>query len=537
MQTILIMLVVSQAKVEIPPAGSPNAALQVAYLDLRSIYLEDERRGPLGQDAPYMRYFWVNSEQVHRNSFLVIFCVHLNKLSILGKLRWPSFVCPDVVRIDIRDYGWDTNGVSLVHEKTADLDPVFHQVATVKEDIKLYRAWPVPGSKKYEPGMYGTRFKKGDKVALPAVWVDNKTADKMRYMACSESPILNAEWWFAQTARQTNIFNVDEPGIGYYDYLALKNRDDFFKLTGTDVKTARRLFRTWSAVVIDSGISEQNRQVVRFGAVSDFVWGTLDTFTQKEKGVLQRNLRDGEYLHDAEEWFGRLPNGLDVTFLGNAKGQRQSTAPDKIGPDRSKLNLKNEGNDFRVHTNLSCIRCHGASDLLKDVDDWARDTFKQGGPLSLTDPDKRVALELESEYLRDINKLLKKDRGDYADAIKEATTSKLNPKGLTCAEFAEQYSDAWDRYGKIRVTPDIAARELGVPKQKLIAGIRAHASKINRGQGDLVLSTWLVNDRGIKRTTWEDTYALAMSLSLGLSPPETVEERKVQRNFEQEKKK
>lgn len=498
---------------EAADVASPSGAVEAALADL--LRLPEDAR-------PYARYFWVTTARgEERDGFLVTFCVQLNMLSRAGKLSWPAFVAPDLLRIDVRDYCWDRHGVLTVWEKTAAADVAFHQQAVVETDkVVLDVAWPggKDGGKRYEQRVYQETFRKGDVVSRPAVWLKEEAAKALRHATYSESPVLPAEWFFGQTARQRSIYNEDEPGIGYYDFLALTDRDEFFKLTGADPKKADELFRTWRAAVLDSGVSEQNRQVFRHGAIGEFVWGTLDTFAAKDKGVLQRNLRDKEFQHDAEEWFGRNGVGLPVMALFDAKGKRQSVAPDKIGADKSALSLKSGSNDLAIHNPLSCIRCHGKSDLLRDVDDWARDTFKQGSPLTLGDPSKPVALELQSQYLRDVNRLLKKDRADYSDAIKEATTSKLNPEGWTCETFAKEYSAAWDRYANRRVTPEIAARELGVSEESLMKGIETFTKA--RGQGDNVLSTWLVSKRGIKRTVWEQSYALAMSTSLGLRPPE-----------------
>jgi hypothetical protein len=496
-------------------AGTPGGAASYARSDT-------EELDP--KDAPYVRYFWVAGDPKHRDDFLVAFCVHLNLLSVKGKIKWPVMIAPDVMRIDVRDYGWDAKERLKAFEKTAEQDYMFHQQAVVKQAGTYQVADPVAGK------MVDKELKAGDILPSPAVWLDRGHMDYLRETLYTESPVLNAEWFFVQTCRQVSMRN-DEEGFGYYDFLQLKTLDDYFALTGTDVKVAAKIARTWRAVVLDSGISEQNRQVIRFGSTAGATWGTLDLFKQKGKGVAERALRDGEFPADATEWFSYLPNGLPVMFLADAKGKAQATAPDKIGPDDSALN---KSRDHRVHVMLSCIRCHGKKEMLLDVDDWARRTFRKGGVLTLADPDKKVALELESDYLRDIERLLKKDRADYSDAVREATTSKLNPKGLTVVQFTKLYGEAYNRYTFDKVTVEVAAREMGVAPKAFLDAVKAFGK--SRGISDNALSTFLVSKTGMRRLTWEDTYALATSVSMGLRPPEEVEEKKVKPAFEKREK-
>ncbi len=513
----LILFVAPSALTAAPIAecGAPNPAVEAALADCKK----------LAKDAqPYARYFWTTTEKGDdRNNFLVVFCAQLNLLSRGGKLKWPTFVAPDLVRIDIRDYYWDENGILSVWEKTAQTDVVFHQQAIVESNNVVLDVYHPGGKdskgKEYERGVYEQTFYKGDIVPSPAIWLKQEAIAALRKATYSESPILVAEWFFCQTARQRSIYNNDEPGTGYYDFLGIKDRETMFKIAVADPDKANEGFRTWRAAVLKSGVSKQNRQVFRHGAIGGFIWGTLDTFVAKDKGVLLRNLRNGEFAHNAEEWFFVLPCGLPGMALFDNKGKRQAVAPDKIGHDKSPLSLKSGSNDLAIHNPLSCIRCHGKFDMLRDVNDVVRKMFKEGGPLKLADYDYKVTLELESEYLRDMNKLLKKDRADYVDAIREVTTSKQNPEGWDCTRFAEEYAASWNRYAEYGVSLKTAARELGCTEEKLLQSIEAFTKQ--RGQGDNVLALWLVDKtETLDRMTWEQSYALAISLTLGIKPPE-----------------
>lgn len=523
-KALALMLLLSAAPAKEPT--SPARAVLVAHSDLIQQHPDDQ---------PFYRYLWVPTAAKLRDEFLIALGFHVNLLSAQGKIKLPLLVAYDVVRLDVRDYGWDKR--LFVWERFAKIDFYFHQKVKVLEDTTFQGVWPggldpdyEDGKKEFKRGKLKVERKAGRTFDGPALWLPQKEMEALRLLTYSEAPILNAEWFFVQSARQVSIRNVQE-GVGYYEWLGLKKREDFFKLTGTDEKVAIALFREWRAVVDKSGISQQSRQIVALGATSGRVWGTLDTFTQKGQGQAKRNLRRGEFAHNAEEWYGVLPNSLFVTFLSDEKGNGAESAPDKIGPDDSPLRV---GRDARVHANLSCIRCHGVDkDFLKPVNDWARRTFRQGGVLSLADKDKKVTLELESQYLRDLDKLLVRDRSDYMDAVREATASQANPKGLTAPAITKLYGEAWNRYVESPLKVADCARELGTRPEKLIAGIEAYAKV--RGGGDLILSSLIDRPpQELTRLEWEDSYALAMTLASGAIPLEQPEKVK---SLEQPKKK
>ena len=520
--------------------ASPASAVKAAHADLAAVAAADEAAAKLAKDyqpqAPFYRYLWVSTPEKHRDDFLVALALQLNLLSVQGKLYLPTLVAPDVVRIDVRHYGWVLHrrgklerNVLPLWEKFAEIDPFFHQRITLLEDATFVVVWPggpdpKQAGKEYKRGKFKLEKKAGRDHFVPGLDLPAKEIEDLRCWTYSEAPVLMAEWWFVQTARQVSLRNVQE-GVGYYDWLGLKSRKDFFALTGADEDLAKKLFRSWREVVRKSGISQQNRQVFALGSASGRVWGTYDTFKQQGAGVAARNLRDGEFAHDAEEWYGFLPNGLWVTFLSDKAGVAQESAPDKIGPDKSAFNV---GNDGRVHANLSCIRCHGVDkDFLKPVNGWAKKAFRQGGVLRIGDKDKEVLLELEGEYLRDLDEALDDDRRVYLRAVRALTASKKHPKGLTAPQLTKLYCEAWNRYAEADVSLDDAAREIGVAPEALQKGIKAYA--VARGGTDLVLSAFIDDPPDvISRLDWEDSVRLAVTLAAGVIPPEQPKKEKAQ---------
>ena len=489
-----------------PVATSPASAVALAAADAIRLPEHDRR---------FYRYFWDPSRD---ENFSLAYGLHLNLLSDQPFLVLPVEVVPGLLRIDTRDYGHDKR--LDVFERFAGLDIFFHEKAKAVEESTVKTYWPGgkwdADDKTYESGMHPYKVPAGHILDVAATWTSapvevspNKfeaAIDVLRRELITETPILNAQWHFAQTARATSIRNRDEK-VGYYQWLGIKDRDSFFALTGVDRKVATALFAEHRAVVLRSGIGQQNRQVVRLGSTAGGVWGTLDPFDQSGRGVARRNLRDGEFVHNAERWYGPLPNGLFATLLSSAKGDVQASAPDQIGPDDSPLNTSR---DFRVHANLSCIRCHGQSDWLRPIDDWARTAFRAGGALRFQEAERKVFVELGSQYLRDLNGLLVRDRAGYAAATMQVT-SRPGRAGLTSARVAAAYARAWDDYVQRGLLPSDAARELGVSEQTWLSALRRYSAAT--GKADLVLSDHLDDPpRPIPRLDWESSYAFAQSI-------------------------
>ena len=495
-----------------PP--SPGDAVAVAAVDIDTVPLEDRT---------YTRYLWVVDPE---ETFQRVFQLHVNLLSREAemirfiKTRNPNdlgitVIKPWLWRIDTRDPRWEPG----VWENIRDNDYLFHRRVKLVKDVTFKTFWPGGTDKKdgkfYKKQSWNDSHKKGTFVSIGAPWLPTAQLNKLREATYSESPIAGAEWLFVQSARQRNLLRRDDSGLGYYDFLQLKNRDDYFKLIGFRVKDSDVFGREMYAAIDKSGVSPQNRLAFRGLALGGAVWGTLDTDQQKERGIAIDNLRPGEFKHNTEEWYGCLPNRLPGTFLSDDKGVAQNVAPgDTHGlHDSSPLN---ESVDKSLHTNLACMRCH-AGQVLKSFRDDVRKQFQKGQFLVLAATKREVNLEFKRLYLSDIYKALDADRKAFQAAFTEATT--LDPedpkdKGWTAARAAKEYARAFHRYADDEVTLEVAARELGVRRSVFLAALRHWAQPL--GLPTLArnsLARFLRKDPlGLSRLTWEDRYAEAQDI-------------------------
>lgn len=538
-----------------PVASSPSAAVRAAYYDAVKIH---------PKDRIYYRYLWWNTRywkdvdstvKVDKpfKQYELLTRSQLALLSSRKVLPQPVIVCPGLLRIDTREVGWDLK--LGVWEKFLGIDFTFHDKVTLLEDATFTVYYPPAyylvntiengkvtnsDSKWYDATYEEVVVKKGQSIFRPKVTVNplvevkpgvmTPGQDELRKILNTEVPILWGIHWFVRVGRQQDINNTIT-GVGYYEWYGIKNRDDFFKLTGTDKRLAIKLFQVFQAYLDESGISQQERQIILLRGTNGLVWGTLDVITQKGRGQPGRNLRLGEFIQDGEEWIGKNPLGLPINIavqakdnnkLGTKAGDLLAFAPPEIGGNKSALNTSNNP---LIHVGDTCWDCHGTGkgkDYLVSFDDWVRKNVRRNKAI-LKDPDKNVTVELESAYMDDIYRQLKRDREDFAFAIARLTSTGDKDPGMTVPEFTNFYRKPFYDYIQERVTVDIAADEMGVPSKVFIQRLKElNDEKTGRGALDPLISNFLLGN-GMRRLAWEDTYSYAMTIAYGANVPELIE--------------
>jgi hypothetical protein len=354
----------------------------------------------------------------------VALSVHVNSVSRAATLAKPVLVKGDLLRVDIRDYKWK----AATWEKLASVEPY-----------------------------YTVRRKIGDKEeVLAARWLPKNEITKLIGWTDSIIPVVRADWFWVQTVVQA------DRKAGYYDFLGLKNRNDYFKLIGSDKKKAEELNKQWAAVLRRSGIATRNRQVMREGVVDAGHWFTLDVTANQTRKKNAINTLLG-YDHDAEEHIAPLPNGLFAYYLSDNKGAQQDSAPDQVGPDTTTTS-----NDARIHSYLSCVRCHREG--LRPLDDYGRRLLSGQGKLAVSN-DRALFDRLATLYLRPLERHRVRDNLEYSEALKE-----VGGNGLTPGKLSQTYTSVWQRWNDNDVTREQAALEIGVDEALLVDALRWYGS-------------------------------------------------------------
>lgn len=421
-----------------------------------------------------------NIPEDYRKEVLQVLTFQLNSLSTEPDFAVPKVITAELLAINLLDYDSEDRIWRKTFEKLAEIDPYFH--------TKIVEDWPGGLDKKYNkiyPAGKYTTYR-----AIPPYKGSQQDLDDLIHYTHSQVPIIRADFFFTQAARQLSLSNK-QTGCGYYDFLGIKDRKDFEKLVAFDEKKSLDIKREIRAAVKDSGVATNPRQVLRLAALTGGYWVTLDTNDPTGKGNAVENPLRGEMVFQAQEIYGFLPNGLFAFLLCDAGGKRQDTAPDFIGPDDSPL--RGSSHDARIHVGLSCIRCH-TNNGLKDVSDWYRKNMVS--PLGFQTPEYRKFLEFKRNYFSNLNDALFLDRSQYSNSLK-------NCNGMKSPDNAEAFGKFWNFYAEDLVGTETAAREYGLKEEEFVKYLKDYATKT--GQLNLTLSGLIQDPQDkIKRVTWEE---------------------------------
>ena len=438
----------------LPLPSTPADAVRAALADAKQLPIEAR---------PYTRYLSLYAvPQSERTDYLRWFTFWAWSLSREAEPGKPRRVTRDLVAIDLRDYGWDP----FVYGRLAAVDPYFHVSTTIDgktaKDAGLYAPWLPPAETAQLALLLG-----------PSPGVTCQTA------------ILRLDWWVYWTSIQDQ-----RGGAGYYDFLGITDRASFESLIGLDPKLAAQRKAEHRAIVEHSGVSHFPRQVLRLVSTDGGAWRTLDVLDDARGARNPIRRLDRDYQHQAEEHYGIGPSGLFVFLLCDQDGKLQDAAPDKIGPDKTRLGH----NRTRIEVGASCVRCH--LEGLRPVSNWMRDVI-QSPTTANVDAERARRLRV---YFRDLESKLKADNAAYATRLKECN-------GLTPAQNAKLFARLWDRYEAPLTLAD-CARELGATLavfERALLEVKS-AGKLDPAFAGLVARV----PRPIRREQWEEAFPLAM---------------------------
>jgi hypothetical protein len=460
---ILFLMLTALAQSTHVPA--PNQAKVVTIESEWSACIADAKKlSP--KVAKYTRYHtFAFTRPRDREAWKLMHIFQLWSISREAEPPRPRRISDTLYAIYLPDYGIDP----LVYGKLTFTDPYFHVRLTdngVKPDGNTPSPAPWVGS------------------------VENQTL--LRTLVDSQAPLLRADWFVVEVSIQDG-----RNGTGYYDFIGVKNLAEFQRAVGADPKLADEAKKRWRAVVKKSGISKFPREIERFGALDGGYWFTLDVL---DKGTDKKNpIRNPfTFVHDVEEHYGKGPAGLPWYFLSNNKGERQDSAPDKIGTDTTR-----KGNRRIIDIGASCIRCH--EEILRPIDNWVKETLKIPATGEF---DEEKAIEIRRLFFRDLQGKLDRDRQDYVERLKECN-------GLTPKKNAENYGRLWDSYVEDQLTLNDCAREVGTNPNRLATTLAAVQAQ---GKLDPVLLDLISNPpSGVLREHWEEVFPI-VQIYLGNKP-------------------
>jgi len=315
-------------------------------------------------------------------------------------------------------------------------------------------------------------------------WVPLPEASRLRALSVSGGAVLRADFFVARAAT-----TVD--GGFYYRLTGIADREaEFFNALGLNVKTIGQLRADEGANLFYSQVTRKVRRLVRRQGPLGGAWQSYDVETSTaERDPIRNPFR---FTYDAAEHIAAQSNGLHRFALYDARGNRQESVPDRIAKDSS-----DPHGDGIVAPMISCVRCHVEDGLRPFSNDQRR---LLAGDLDLFTEKPRDAERLAAFYDTDLAKDLRRDREDYADAVAAATG------GMASAEVAAALADVYRGYVHQLVTPEQAARELGVD-------VAAMIGRLSVSDDPVILA--LCDGIAVQRRQWEASFAQAAVLVKG----------------------
>lgn len=432
-----------------------------------------------------LAHLWNNSEISDEQLRIVRAGVSklINSLSGQRRIAVPAMIDPDglVLRIDLRDYGWD------------------HR----RHWLSLLKVYP-----------YGLQ------VSAPE-------AQKVYELTDCDLPYLRADWF---------VFHASRPPLYHQlvtlpEYVGIPEKLSVLeRLLGVDVEENFKNDRLSRAGFSGekSGVSDHNRIVERHDSKYGYYWPSIDSagdsdrknffnFPLGPKRPGRPNL--GAFDHDGGEIIFSLPNGLQAYMLVKSDGTRINEGPLAIVNDANRFSGSNV-----IVNGISCMGCHKQGMI--PLEDSIRSQYiNRPGDIA----NKVLRLYPEQAVM---NRLVERDRKQFLDSLDEATGSLLRTEPDDVRQitlFPEPItavSKLYDRPLKLADT----ARELGLPETAEVArenGIKATASefatviKFSERLRSLELQP-LTTGESLTRTQWERAFQ-PTARELGTGTPIQVE--------------
>lgn len=474
-----------------------DSSIKFAVGDLLTVPVDDKK---------YMRYFSLhNIPQAKRREYAATFSFICNSLSTRKKISIPEFVGASnetVIRVDIRHYNWKPEALDKLGLKGSGPrpfpEPYFHYVTDkpilekvkVKKKVTEKELWKDDQGRQYvnKDGTNATRdvekeIEVEETVSTKrefcpdiAPWLDPLANKTLYDGTCSKFPIFRVDWFIANA--------ILAPG--YYDLLGIGLKDkDFEKLIFADDDLARKAKSQDKAIVVASIVARNNRTLTRSPTFTGgYYWVSHDSLNSVNDRDYVKKVLDEKF--DATEDIASLPNGLQVYFLTDGKGNRIDFANPDIAVDKDAV-------DKVVRCGRSCMICH--SDGIRPINDEIRSLTKK-----LQDP-KQVKLlitregdaeRVEDLFSGDLDEQLIKDQNYYRAAVAKSS-------GLQSEVVSKTLNEIYNWYVERLMTIEDVSREVGIPVNNLETYIKA--SKDN-----VVLGLFKSPIRPIRRDQWEAAY-------------------------------
>ena len=332
-------------------------------------------------DRPFVRYLTLQSipNDGRRKTARAVARGWMNHLSLRRRIAYPTEQTGTLIRVDLRDYGWD----AADWEEFVATDPYVS---------------------------YTT--------------VDQATLDALAYYTGASRAIARFDRFAARTSVEplySRFLNLPPDLAGLQKQFGVQ-------------KEAVQSLALIQRAAIPAGYSEvalHNRLIDRYPTITGYYYQTFDTKTN----VADQNVLDNPFgiRFDGGEIIWSLPNGLQGYYLINAENKQVAEVPPDIARD-SHTPYSNKS----VTNARSCVACH--SEGLKPLADVISKRIRERR-VALDSYDKAKAIELEELFLSRLKESLDRDKRQYADALNAACQMSPADFARKFITLVHQYDD------------------------------------------------------------------------------------------------
>jgi len=333
-------------------------------------------------------------------------------------------------------------------------------------------------------------------VAVGAPFISQDYIAAMGEINFSPAIVYRADWLIA------HMLSTLEGGK-YYQFagLAGKTQAEVFASFGLDENVAKLLNGDQRAATLISGVTGKTRRTDRYqGLLGRFNSGSI--WITRDKRDNDRDARTSVFYNalsfddTGREAIFERADGLHNFALFTDQG----VLIDAVPPDIAVDHMVPAGHTNQLAPAISCIRCHGAASGLQVVQNDMPTVATKAVPVFDQDePDAFLAVtRIAGLYFGDFDRALERGRQDYDAAS-------IRASGMTAAAVSAKVAEIYGAWRYDSVTPELAARELGIVAQEGQAVELLQERLAAQGQQDPMLAA-LMAGSAIARLDWDRVY-------------------------------
>jgi mono/diheme cytochrome c family protein len=367
-----------------------------------------------------------------------------------------------IYRIDLRDYGWDSN-----------------------------ENFPETGDDVWDAIVEVNPF---------AVQFKGNAADILREQSGADVPFQTADS-FIQLATGGLLDGVDENLALYTRILDVPNNitDLQLQVTGKDAQSEIANDRAFRVILEDSGVSQWNRAYDRFSGANNGQYLYVSHDFDNAGGDADLFSNPIDFVAAGGEVIFTLPNGLQGYMLADAAGKEILEGPtDVVGDPGQK--------DGVVRVGISCMACHN-NGIISKRDEFY--DFYNGKGASNKNLFSAADHDLIEKLFADPDASLNKQD---VDALRFRTA--LTEMGINLENPEPIINTSWQFTDSLNMTR--VAAELGTDEQSLLLDLRRLQDNVSISYGQLLTGN-------LSRDTFSGTYKAALCLLLKNSEEEPDE--------------